>query len=715
MSEVRQGRRGHHRDDIQGIRALAVLAVMFNHASLGPLPGGYVGVDVFFVVSGFLITQLLLREGHRSFRVSLAGFYARRARRILPAASLVLVSTVLFSVLTLSYLDSIQVAKDAVWSALFAANINFGVQGADYFSQDAGTSPLQHYWSLAVEEQFYVVWPLLISLAFMIGRRRKARPSYSLKIVLLMVLSLAAVSLAWSIYLTATSPGAAYFSTSARAWELAIGSAVAVAVHQGRTLGPKHVREITATLGLVAIATAVFTFDDGVALPGYAALLPVLGAAGLLWSGAFGSATWVAKGLSVRPLREIGDWSFSLYLWHWPLLILPRMWLERELVPLETAFQILVTFALAHFTYRYVETPFRRGEVSLQPRRALVLYPMSLALVLPIAVGGWAWADVKVSERGNEPAITVERFGLEPGNPVALVEASVLAGKSGWAIPSDLTPDLVNLNRDVADVGDCDYSQDTRSLCPRGDTSADKTLVLVGDSHARAWIPAFEHIAEAAGYRAYYLVKPQCTAALVAPAQLSTSQPWPACTDFQEWVASQVARLQPDLVVATSTPPDGIYTEDGEFTRDKAEIAAALEEGYADLFATYVPHAKRVVLLEDVPRLPTDPGSCLSARDVQQADCLFERDPINQRIGDDAAQVADALGVESVDPAPWFCADGLCPLVVGSTISYRDRGHITTERAAELAGPLAGALGLIPETAKDTTSGTSSASATSER
>ncbi|GAB2762717.1 SGNH hydrolase domain-containing protein [Nocardioides salsibiostraticola] len=713
MSEVKQGRRGHHRDDIQGIRALAVLAVMFNHASLGPLPGGYVGVDVFFVVSGFLITQLLLREGHRTFRVSLAGFYARRARRILPAASLVLVSTVVFSVATLSYLDSIRVAKDAVWSALFAANINFGVQGADYFSQDAGTSPLQHYWSLAVEEQFYVVWPLLISLAFLLGRRRKARPAYSLKIVMGTVLALAAASLAWSIYLTATSPGAAYFSTSARAWELALGAAVAVAVHQGRTLGPRYVREITATVGLLAIATAVLTYNETVTLPGYAALLPVLGTAGLLWSGAFGSTTWVGRALSVRPLREIGDWSYSLYLWHWPLLILPQMWLARELLPVETAFQIVVTFALAHFTYRYVETPFRRTRTSRQPRRALILYPMSLALVLPIALGGWAWADVKVSERGDEPAITVERFGLEPGNPEALVRASVLAGKSGWAIPSDLTPDLVDLNRDVAQVGDCDYTQDTRSLCPRGDPEGDKTLVLVGDSHARAWIPAFEHIAEAAGYRAYYLVKPQCTASLVAPARLSTNQPWPACTEFQAWVATQIADLKPDLVVASSTPPDGIYTDDGAFTRDKGEIASALSVGYADLFAAYTPHAGRVVLLEDVPRLPTDPGSCLSARDVQQADCLFERDPVNEQIGDDSATAAAIAGVDSVDPSAWFCADGLCPLVVGSTITYRDRGHITTERSAELAGPLADALGLIPDTAS--AAGTDSASASPAR
>ncbi|MEJ7832665.1 MAG: acyltransferase family protein [Nocardioides sp.] len=689
------------RGDVQGLRAIAVVAVIVGHAAFGPFDGGFVGVDVFFVVSGFLITQLLLREATGTGQVSMTAFYARRARRILPAASLVLVVTVVASVTLLNLLDAIEVAKDSVWAALFAANVRFALEGSDYFALDQAPSPIQHYWSLAVEEQFYLVWPLLIAACFWLAsrhRRRDGHPGPSplpLAGLLVTITTVGAASFAWSVVQTAAEPEAAYFSSLTRAWELAAGALVALALYAVPRRWPRLLREVLAWSGLVAVLGACVLFDDATAFPGYAAALPVGGTALLLWTGAGGLPTTVARGLAVTPLRVVGDWSYSLYLWHWPMLVLPELTLQRPLTLAEAAFQVVVTFALAYLTFHYVETPFRAHRVTLRPRRALALYPLSLALVLPIALGGWAWADNRVSETGHDPAVTAAAFGVVGDPTEALVEASVLAGEQGWPIPSDLSPDLVDLEAETADVGDCDYEQDVRVLCPRGDPEGDKTLVVTGDSRARAWIPAFEEIAQRAGYTAYYLVKPQCTAALVAPARVADSQPWPECPEFHTWVQEQIAELEPDLVVASSTPPlEGTYDAAGTLDRSHAGIATALSTGFADMFTAYGPLTDRLVLLADIPRLPVDPGVCLATEEARLGDCVFEPDETNTMLRAVTLRAALDAGVEAIDPSAWFCAGDLCPVVVGSTIAYRDRGHVSTTRATQLAQPLGEALGL---------------------
>ena len=409
--------------------------------------------------------------------------------------------------------------------------------------------------------------------------------------------------------------------------------------------------------------------------------------------------------LSTEPFRIIGDWSYSLYLWHWPLLILPVYALDRALTAFESALAVLVTITLAAYSYQYVEMPFRNGRPAhrLPRRRALALYPASAVLVLGVAAGAWVWTGAQAQPDGDNPPITIAGADDETGAPVhvdtvALVRASVNAARNRQAIPSQTDPSIIKLRDSVAQVGECDYEQNVRKLCQVGEDDGDKTLVLIGDSHARAWIPAFDRINEAGNWKAYYLVKPQCTAAHlpIATAQ-SDDTVFTDCSDFQDWVIEQVADLNPDLVVVASSPPvNGVFDGDERVTSID-ETIPLLRAGYDELFLELDAAADEVVLLRDVPKSPEDPASCLSTGDPSLGDCLFEPDERSQILGDVAVESASASGARVVDPTPWLCYQGECPIVIGGYLTYRDTDHITTEYAANLWATLGRALRMIPD------------------
>jgi peptidoglycan/LPS O-acetylase OafA/YrhL len=690
------------RGDIQGLRAVAVAVVICAHAGVTFLPGGFVGVDIFFVISGYLISGLLFREVLVTGGVSIGQFWARRARRILPAATLVTVVTVLGSLLVMSFLDAREVVVDAIWASAFAANIHFAQQGVYYFATDTGPSPMQHYWSLAVEEQFYVVWPLalfgLLALTRVLtGRNPRRLPRRAVLGLLLVVI---AASLAWSIHQTVAAPTTAYFSTSTRAWELGVGALVAlVPVSAVRRLGIITV-QLLAVAGAVAVVGSCLLISSATPFPGIAAVFPVAGTALLLLAGHGQAKTLVGRLISTEPFRVIGDWSYSLYLWHWPVLILPEYALGRELTAFESGLAVLITVTLSAYTYQYVEMPFRNGLPAhrLPRRRALVLYPASAVLVLAVGGCAWLWTGAQV-QQGNNPAITVA--GDQTDNvhvdTVALVRASVKAARNRQAIPSNTEPSIIDLRNSVAEVGECDYEQNVRKLCQVGVEDGDKTLVLIGDSHARAWIPAFDRINEAGGWKAYYLVKPQCTAAHIPIASAQSDETvFTDCSEFQDWVMEQVEALDPDLVVVASSPPvNGVFNGVERVTSIE-ETIPLLRAGYDELFLELDAAADEVVLLRDVPKSPEDPATCLTTGEPSLGDCMFEPDERSQLLGDVAVASASGSGARVVDPMPWLCYQGECPIVIGGTLSYRDTDHLTTEYAANLWATLGRALRMIP-------------------
>jgi len=383
---------GHHefRRDLQGLRAVAVLLVALCHANVPHFAGGYVGVDVFFVISGYLITGWIFRRGGQVGRVTLGSFYAARARRILPAAALTLVATTVTSLYLLNFLEAQSAFHDSLWAAVFLANFHFAHVGTDYFASTIPASPIQHFWSLAVEEQFYLAWPVLIIAAMPWGIRRRAKSEaperggmtgWGQARLVAMLVAGVIVSFLFSIHATASNPTAAYFSPFTRAWELGMGCLVA--------LGTAFLQRLTASLravgswaGLGAIVVAAVSYSSSTAFPGYAAILPVGGAA-LVIIGGLPSAAPFGTGaiLGRQPLRYVGDISYSLYLWHWPVLIIASERAGHSLSTLDNLMLLCLAFAMSAISYRLVERPIHKGARVAKGARAFALWPVTVGTV----------------------------------------------------------------------------------------------------------------------------------------------------------------------------------------------------------------------------------------------------------------------------------------------------------------------------------------------
>ena len=378
-----QSSRQQFRPDIEGMRAIAVGLVVLFHAFGKPFTGGFVGVDVFFVISGFLITSLLLKEHDRAGRISISGFYARRVRRILPASALVVLVTLFATYHWLGFIAGNSVANDAKWTAIFAANIHFGLVRTDYFGALSPPSPLQHMWSLGVEEQFYLVWPGVFLVLVVLARGAQHR-----KVLAGALSSIIAASLIWSVIQTAANQTWAYFSPLTRGWELALGALVAVLTPKIARLRRAWVPQALAFAGLAGIALAAMLFTSDTRYPGSAVTLPVVGSAVLIAAGCANQRTIVGRALSARPMQWLGARSYSLYLWHWPLLIIPAQYATRELSAFQNAGWVLLTVVASAITYRFVENPVRRSKL-LASRTVLSLALGVLLVGLTIFLAQW--------------------------------------------------------------------------------------------------------------------------------------------------------------------------------------------------------------------------------------------------------------------------------------------------------------------------------------
>lgn len=679
---------------------MAVLLVIVHHLGGHGVSGGYIGVDVFFVVSGFLITSLLVRDVDRTQRVSLADFYARRARRILPAATVVTVATVVASAVLLPLLRTQTVISDAVWATLFAANVRFALVGTDYFAQGEPPSPLQHYWSLSVEEQFYMVWPLLLLLWAAWARRRGRVAGRHAAVLVLGLIVLA--SLAWSAWATYHSPTTAYFSTFARAWELGVGAGCALLMQGKRFTLPGWLAGAAAWAGATAILVAALWLTPQTPFPGLIAALPVLGTAALLVAGgAEERTTTVGRLLSTSPAVTIGDWSYSLYLWHWPVIILLRGHLgaERFHSPLIQVSALVFIFVLSWATFRWVETPFRVGRPWRSTGRALAIYPVCLALVGMTVLAGTQSIRYRLGEWDDQPAISTSEFPsakLADDPHVALVEASVLAAREGRPVPSRLTPGLLGLREQTASLGDCDYRTGTQQLCPLGDPEAERSIVVLGDSRARALSPAVETIGKRFGYRVYVIVYSGCIANDLVQIDRETGRPWDPCQAFKDWAHEAIASIHPDILIASSStgrvvdPSTGSVVGPGD---DFDTYLDVLRGGFVTEFTRLKELAGSVFVFGNTPKLPRETGVCLTRGDPDLGDCAFVAERRPTRIAKTAFEAARQAGVGVINGRKWFCADGLCPAVVGDYITMRDSEHMTPDYARWLATPLAVEIG----------------------
>lgn len=664
------------RPDIEGLRAVAVLLVLAYHAGIPQVSGGFIGVDVFFVISGFLITGLLVREVQTTGRVSLRRFYARRARRLLPATAVVLLATSVLTIVFLPPLRWAQVAWDIVTSAVYVVNWRLAADAVDYLAAENAASPVQHFWSLAVEEQFYLLWPLLI-IALAWWQRRSGR---SLRWIMLAGLAAIAVpSLLYSVYLTGAEPDRAYFVSTTRAWELAVGAALAIAAPRLARL-PRTVCVPAAWAGLVAIAVAALSYDASTAFPGYTALLPTLGAAAVIAAGV-GPAGSAGAGamLGVAPMRWVGALSYSIYLWHWPLLIAATAaW--GELSVTRGVAVAAASVVPAWLTFKLVERPIHHAPaLAARPGRALGVGALATAVGLIAAIVPTAFTpDYDVDGDAPGAAVLGDQPASDPdGVPVDEVTA--------------ITPDPLRARDDNADVyGDgCHQNQQDAEVlsCTYGDVDSDYVVALVGDSHAAQWQPTLDEIGRRQGWRVQTYTKSSCGFFSV---DVSTADDtaYTSCSEWNEALLEQLTGNQRPDVVVTSGSNNYRVLVDGEPV-DDADNRDRFAAGMADSWQAVVKSGAHLVVLHNTPWLDLDVPECVSEHPDQLTECAADRASAMEAAGDVQLAAAERVpGAQLVDLNRYVCPADQCAAVIGNVIVWRDPHHLTATYARTLASRL---------------------------
>ncbi len=682
------------RTDIQALRALAVALVLAFHLWPQVLTGGFVGVDVFFLISGFLITSHLLAHPPRAF-AEVAEFWARRIRRLLPASLLVLGVTVVASRLFAPETQWLNTAKQAGFAAVYGLNWLLAADAVDYLAAENQPTPVQHFWSLSVEEQFYFVWPILIGALVWAGARR-SRPGA-------VVIGLAAVAglfLAVSVTLTATNPTAAYFVTPTRAWEFALGGLLAGLVARRRSATGRsrlrlttRGRSVLAAAGLGAIAVAAVTFDGRTPFPGASALLPTLGTAAVIAAGLSPEVGVLGRALATPGIQVLGDLSYSVYLWHWPLIVLLPAITGAPLT-LGSALLILVlTVALAAVTKRYVEDPVRR----LRPRKRQVFIAAALGMAVVLTLCGAQAIEVAVDNARAEQALAAARQRpdrcLGAGALLNSTECRGVTRDSVIPAPAAAAKDKSEAYADVSHGRDCwsylpDYPVVT---CTFGNPAATRRIALVGNSHAGQWLPALQRIAEQRGWGITTYLASRC-AMNPTPQAFDTSAHVEACRSWVQSVSDAVIAEKFDVVVLTnrmSLPARGSV--------DRGGSIAAYQAGYEQLLQRWDDAGVTLLALHDTPA-PGDAGirsipDCVAANGPASAACDVARsaavapEPLFAAVDSVAPR-----RVVSADLNDAICAGEVCHSVVGGVLVYFDASHLTATYARTLAPALSGWL-----------------------
>ena len=638
------------RPDIEGLRAIAILGVVLFHAGIPGFSGGFLGVDVFFVLSGFLITGLLVDEVRKRGTISLPGFWARRAKRLLPVATLVSLVT-LFLVRFESPLAAARYGGSALSFATYWSNLLFWRRGADYFDQSASPDPFLHTWSLAVEEQYYLLFaPCVCLLALAVQGKGSA---YFLRQLRRIAVAVTLASLLAYLVLTAARPVFAFYGLPTRMWEFGVGSLLAIA-RPAKSVVRGRSDQLVAGLALAAVVAVWFIAGEQAPLAGVLTLLPVLGTAALIQVGARGG-TLVASLLQSSPMRWLGRLSYSWYLWHWPITIYWTKLVPSNPVPLALGMPLL-SLGLAQLSYASVEHPARTSARLQTARRGLLL-----ALVLTVATMLTATATRWRSTRRLR--------GPE--------YAAILQARDART-------------RIHLDGCDRELRPGHAARCSYGRAGSDTTVVLFGDSHAAQWFPALEPVALERGWRLVPFTRPGCPSVAVTVWTSMANRPAATCERWRTDALEQIAALRPRLVIISNYRWHSLLNGSGPSAHQPAASRSDLWERGLQRTLEQLPAASTILLLEDNPVPRVDIPSCLVEHLHDVAHCAFARDsglaPAITRVERAAAQ-ADPR-VDYAELTFWLCDGQRCPAVRGDTVRYADSNHLSVGFVASLSPPI---------------------------
>ena len=541
---------------IQGLRAIAALLVTIFHARL--MPGGFIGVDIFYVISGYLITGLILREIDKTGGLDLNEFYQRRIKRLLPTSVFVLFITAMVGLFVLPQITRDVLGRDLFAAAAYVSNYLFAWWENDYQNLNATPSPFIHYWSLAVEEQFYVVWPIFILFLSRYGKRA----------ILNGVAIVTALSLLLSVYLTQAAPIWAFYSLPTRAWELGVGALLLF-------IPDKYLRNrYFPWIGALGLAIATLQFDESTAFPGINALLPVAATAILIgtipiWPRFFNDLS------NNRLMQWLGAISYPLYLWHWPALVLPSSALGRPLRIRERIFCIILTIVLAHLTSKFVEQPLRHRKFPAKKIYGFFATTTIVSLLAGAVIASTASSVINV--KGTNYSFDLKQVVAKPA----------------------VYGDGCHVNYGETESGDCTY----------GEIGSPVKIILYGDSHAAQWFPTLEKLAREKGFELTSLTKSACSS-VDSPRSNQGAYKNSECEKWRENSIKRIQKMKPDAVIVSSFQ---YFTEPGGYS----SRAQWWNEGQRRLLADLQGSSANLIYISDTPHPLRDIPNCLASKSFE--------------------------------------------------------------------------------------------------
>lgn len=645
------------RRDIQGMRAIAVLLVVLFHGAVPGFAGGFVGVDIFFAISGYLIVPHLTAEVERSQRIDLLAFYARRFRRLLPGAAAMIVVTLILGMLLASGFEQTRYLGAAVATAVYASNLWFLFRSGDYFSADTESNPFLHTWSLAVEEQFYIVIPILIVLAYKLNRR------YGVHAVLI---AASLVTYVVCVRISATDATTAFYSPVTRVWEFGAGALAGLLDGHWRN-ARKGTAEVLGWTGflLVMVSATMFLTKQSV-FPGYLATIPIAGSVAMLVSGRIRPDSAMARAFSAAPLQWFGERSYSLYLWHWPLLVFAgKLFPDGGLGVRAGAIALSVMLGAASYTL--IENPARFHGGFQKSKRLTIGLAMLTTVALALAALTARYVAGRAAQSPAEAGAVLANSEAPPANCTLVPDAPV---------------------RPVS--------------CAFGDRGAKRTVVLFGDSHAEQWLKPLSDLFRREHYRLVVMARYSCPIPDLPAVYVSTSRKHvPECPAWRQAAMRQIAAMRPDAVIV-ATSQHYVRAPERQFAGVGADAVGQIAQPVWQQALGRTLHGLRVasphvVYLRDTPRPPFDVPTCVTRGGLPiswaRSRCeIAARSALPASLWVVEQRAAQAAGALPVDVTGMLCNGRDCPATIDGVVAYRDGSHLSARMSERMEPELEKAL-----------------------